>query len=75
MLMVMIVALLFNAVEVQGFFYGLDAGYDPGAAAMVDVLDSMVDVGVVDDLGVNIAGVDMGAAEIPLEGRFGYAIG
>ena len=46
------------------------AGYDPGAAAMVEVLDSMVDVGVVDDLGAS-----MGATEIPPEGSFGSTIG
>ena len=34
---------------------------------MLSVLDSMVDV---DDLGASIAGVDMGAVEIPLEGSF-----
>ena len=46
------------------------AGYDPGAAAMVEVLDSMVDVGVVDDLGAS-----MGDAEIQPEGSFGSTIG
>lgn len=51
------------------------ARYDPGAAAMVEVLDSMVDVGVVDDLGASIADVDMGAAEIPPEGSFVSTIG
>jgi hypothetical protein len=49
---------------------------DPGAAAMIDVSTSVVEVGgVAEGIDVVVDGVDVGTMVIPIVGAFGFSIG
>jgi len=59
---------------------GLSANWmameDPGAAAMIDVSTSVVEVGgVAEGIDVVVDGVDVGTMVIPIVGAFGFSIG